>query len=1184
MYNQKNKQAMTIYFTQKNGFELPSLSNEQQTTLGSLKHKAQSTKLIAVILFSFFAFFASAQSIITPKQYISKAEEVAAKGDYNSALEYYRIVIGDNPERYDIYMNAIDAAVQTHHYRLANDFMEKLVKSGNPKDYPLLSYKRGLIKENLEEYDLATSSFEKYLADYPTGEAAPLAHKEIANCAWAKTIVEGEKKYEIIHLDSKVNSIYVDAAPIQYGDNLYYTSGFFPDSSKAPVTHIFSKNLLNNEPGAPININSRLPTEHTAHFTLSSSGQMAYYNICNQNEDGSFLCAIYSRPKIGDNWGLPVKLDSLVNKPGYTSTQPTVGFDSVLNSEVIFFSSNRPGGKGGLDIWRSAISANGKISAPENVADINTSKDELTPFFFAPAQVLFFSTNGDKTLGGYDVYISNEQLAMSNEPATDNSSKLKAQSSKLSSWSTPEHMGYPLNSSYDDLYYSVGNGKAFFSSNRPGGLCGNKEKDCVCNDIYSYDLLANLKAEALMAGTGEKLRGTTFYLTDLSTGIRTLVKLNVTDASGFDSLALDFGKSYRLSASKEGFLPDSVEFNTKNLYKNTNIAETLSLRPKARIITYVFDRIDRKPISGGTITIKDGVGKILIRTVMSGNTYTYSNVNYGSAYYISVEKDKLEPDSAIVTIADLGKSTKTEYVDSLYLGSFSGLPLTLYFDNDEPNPRTRQATTDLTYGQTFASYYNKQQEYLTNYYTDSKGATNSVSMSGANEISDFFQNKIKANYDKLEGFCGLLYNYLSSGHGLEMKIQGYASPLAPFDYNQILSARRISSVINHFQQYHGGILMDYVKNGHLRIQLEPEGAVNVTGVSSDPKDRRNSVYSVPAMQERRVQILEINRMDLPIGDATGKRILRGLYAFNEKGIRMGSGLSAGVIKYAKKGKRKSGNDNSVNLNSQEMEVVLMDSYTNAAISNSPTIELYDALTNKLVGKARKKGNKYIYSVVGGTDYLVKAGGSGYSSKSYNTVLYNYWEGNSVVDTMYLTPFGGLPTTLYFDNNRPGNSDSYDQSFRDFYSRKGEFIKMYNRLPSDLGVDTKISQEEMRLFFDAEVKSGYQNLVGFSGLMKSYLQKGYNLEVVLEGYASSLSNAEYNKNLAERRTQCVINYLYMINGGVFKKYLKNGKLKINTETIGSATSTAPNDAKNPASIYGLEASHDRKVVIKDIIIR
>ena len=1127
-----------------------------------------------------------AQSIITPKQYVAKAEEAAEKSDFNTALEYYRIVIGDHPERYDLYMNAADAAMQTHHYRLANDYIDKFVKNGTPKDFPLISYKRGLVKKNLEEYDLAISSFEKYLMDYPTGEAAPLAKKEIENCEWAKTIVFADKKYQVVHLDEKVNSIYVDAAPVRYDNTLYYTSAFFIDSSKAPVTHIFETTLNDlgqfttddRKTAGPMSkvrsslaLNSVLPNEFTANFVMSMDKKTAYYNICTPNENGSYNCAIYSRTKSKTDWDAAVKLDSFINKPGYTSTQPTIGFDSVAQSEVLYFASNRPGGKGGLDIWRSMVAPDGKTSVPENLSDINTPGDELTPYFFEPGQVLFFSTNGYKTLGGYDVYSSRIVSQAGTNRPTDQSTNRQ-----ITHWTTPEHGGYPLNSSYDDLYYSVGNGKAYFSSNRPGGLCGNVDKDCVCDDIYSYDLKAALKADVFLATTNDKLKGVNLSLTELVS--KTTFPLTM-DSLGTYNALLDFEKKYRLTASKEGYSSDFVDFDTKNLYQNTSIYKKLALRPKAHIITYAFDKIERKPVDGATITIRDTAGTILVKTVMSGNSYTLSNINFGTAYYIRVDKDKWEPDSTIVVIADIGKSDKTEYIDSLYLSSFQGLPLTLYFDNDEPNPRTRQMVTDVTYGQTYAAYYNKKQEYLTNFYSadsvqrlsaKSQQPTAGVSMNGANEISNFFENDIKADYEKLESFCSLLEKFLSSGHGIEIKIQGFASPLAPADYNQILSARRISSVINHLQKYHGGVLMNYINQKHLRIQLEPNGAITNDGVSSDPNDRRHSVYSVPAMRDRRVQILEINRMELPLGDAKGDQKLRGLYVLSDARSR--------AVAERQPGK------STLNLNSQDMEVVLMDSYTGTVIKNAADIEFYDASTHKSMGKARKTGDKYTYSVTGGKDYLVKADLSGYGSKSYNTVLYNYYKGNAVLDTIYLTPFGGLPTTLYFDNNRPEYTDTYDQNYRDFSARKGEFIRMYNRLSSVAGVDSKISQNDMRSFFDNELKNGYQNLVGFSDLMKNYLQKNYQIEIVLEGYASALSNPAYNKDLSERRIKLVINYLSYINGGVLDKYIKDGRLKITTQTFGSSTSQAPDDAKDLSSIYGLQASHDRKVVIKDIIIK
>ena len=443
---------MTISFTPNEtmdnvildyGYKIKDNRNQKNSFSKSIIHH-----LLSIILFSCFLLpnASNAQTIITSKQYIASAESAVVKGDYNTALEYYQIVIKDHPTRYDLYMNAADAAMQLRHYRLANYYLDGLIKNGNPKDYPLISYKRGLVKKNTEEYDLAISSFEKYLTDYPTGEAAAMAKEEIANCEWAKTLVFGDKKYEINHLDSTINSIYIDGAPLQNGNNLLYTSGFVYDSTKAPVTHIFSKDLSTNKTGLPITIAGTQKSDHIANYTLSTNKQTAYYNICTQNENGSFICSIY-RANVKDGaqneLGAGEKLDSFINKPGFTATQPSVGFDSVLNSEVLYFTSNRPGGKGGLDIWRSTIDANSRVSKPENVSEINTAKDELTPSFFTPAQVLFFSTDGYKTLGGYDVYLTKRTGT---------------------TWSTPENAGYPLNSSFDDLYYSVGNGKASFAS------------------------------------------------------------------------------------------------------------------------------------------------------------------------------------------------------------------------------------------------------------------------------------------------------------------------------------------------------------------------------------------------------------------------------------------------------------------------------------------------------------------------------------------------------------------------------------------------------------------------------------------------------------------------------------------------------------------------------------------------
>jgi len=75
-----------------------------------------------------------------------------------------------------------------------------------------------------------------------------------------------------------------------------------------------------------------------------------------------------------------------------------------LEKEILFFASDRIGGKGGLDLWMAYIEADGQFSTPTNLTALNTDKDDLSPFFHNYTQTLYFSSNGQKSLGGHDVY------------------------------------------------------------------------------------------------------------------------------------------------------------------------------------------------------------------------------------------------------------------------------------------------------------------------------------------------------------------------------------------------------------------------------------------------------------------------------------------------------------------------------------------------------------------------------------------------------------------------------------------------------------------------------------------------------------------------------------------------------------------------------------------------------------
>lgn len=1151
--------------------------------------------LLLIFILSFFPPFHSNAQVITASQYTHKADEAFADKNFNAALEYYRIVLDDSPERADLLWNAANAALETRHFAIANTYFDNLARTDKAKEYPTLNYKRGEVKKDMEEYDLAISLFEKYAAENPTGEYAASAKTEIETCEWAKTIVFADKKYNITHLDRGVNSPYIDAAPVLYDGTLFYTSGYVPDSlkSNAPVTGVFSTTDVTKR-GLPLPINSKTKGDNTASYALTSDKSTLFYTICTENENGSFHCAIYRRSKMGENdWGAPVKLDTSINKPGYTSSQPSVGYDSTRQSDVLFFASNKPGSKGGMDLWMATIDNAGSVGKPQNIDDLNTTKDEVTPFFHTASQTLFFSTDGYKTLGGLDIYYStlSTPSSASSTPSAEVSipplTKESADNAQLlpAHWMKAEHGGYPMNSSYDDTYYSLSKDKAFFVSNRKGGICDATDRDCICNDIYSYNLKVDLKAETFLAGMSNKLEGVRLDLLDVVAD--TLVD-NQINATGNDfAFPLQFDKKYKVVATKKGFLPDSVTVNTLNLNTSTTLNRTLELRPNAKLTVYVFDKLEKKPLNDATITLRDSKGKIVTQKVATGtNTLQFSDILYGTKYFLNGALKSYQGDSNSVAIDAISVTPKFEYFDTLYLDPFGGLPFTLYFDNDEPVARSRDVGTIFTYGETYDRYINNQPDYLKEVYATEPSA---IATSKANQISSFFEDNVRYGNDRLLYFSSLLEKYIGGGHALELVVQGYASPIAQKDYNKILTMRRVSSVINHFKSYNGGVLLSAMKSGQLRIRVEPLGADRADPtVSADEKQRDLSVYSIEAMRERKVEILEINRIfldktipydpDVTTMDLFSLKNVGSLQsqlkALNARDISSSFNVQPQVAQ------------NPSDLVRQAMAVTFVDNYTGKIVTSTKPIDIVDQNSQAVIGKARAKGGNFTYTVEKGKEYVLKSTSLGYSDVSLSAPFSSDEPSGLIHDTLYLTPFAGLPLSLYFDNDKPSSNaslavSSYDKTYRDFYAKKSEFIKVYNKLRASTGASAASSSKEMDLFFESELKGGYNKLNGFCEVLKNYLQNGNNMEIVLEGYASPLSDGEYNKNLSQRRIQSVRTSLNQFQNGVLRRYLAQGKLKIREEALGASANAF--DARTDASVYSMDASLNRRVVIKDIIL-
>src|SRR5690606_25339751 len=116
-------------------------------------------------------------------------------------------------------------------------------------------------------------------------------------------------------------------------------------------------------------------------------------------------------------------LNRFINHPDYRESAACISADG----KRLFFSSNRPGGKGGFDIYVSELSANGQWGRPSNLGSpVNTRKDEISPFLGTDGVTLYFASNGHPALGDHDLF----ETTISD-----------------GRWTVPRNLGYPVNTS-----------------------------------------------------------------------------------------------------------------------------------------------------------------------------------------------------------------------------------------------------------------------------------------------------------------------------------------------------------------------------------------------------------------------------------------------------------------------------------------------------------------------------------------------------------------------------------------------------------------------------------------------------------------------------------------------------------------------------------------------------------------
>jgi outer membrane protein OmpA-like peptidoglycan-associated protein len=300
--------------------------------------------------------------------------------------------------------------------------------------------------------------------------------------------------------------------------------------------------------GAPINT-----PENEGTITLSPDGQYVFFTGCNR-QDGQGSCDLYFSALDGDQWKEPKNLGFPINTRAWES-QPSLSFDG----KTIYFTSDRPGGYGGMDIWFSTYNK-GKWSAPQNIGpEINTPGNEQCPMIAKDDQTLYFNTDGRVGMGGVDLFICRK--------------------TPDGRWGKAENLGYPINTHADEicLVLTANGENAFYVSKRPGGAGGL--------DLYEFKLYEQarpkktgyVKGVVFDAITKLKLKAK-IELIDLATA-KTVVEAYSNKLSGEFIICLQGNKDYALNVSCEGYLFHSENFSLKNQSATDPLVLSVPLYP-----------------------------------------------------------------------------------------------------------------------------------------------------------------------------------------------------------------------------------------------------------------------------------------------------------------------------------------------------------------------------------------------------------------------------------------------------------------------------------------------------------------------------------------------------------------------------------------------------------------------------
>jgi outer membrane protein OmpA-like peptidoglycan-associated protein len=561
-------------------------------------------------------------------KYYARANQSLDDRLYDEAITQLEQAVKADPKFIEAHAQLADVLRMRHIYKPAITHFLKVIEL-DPEYNRSVYLKIGDCEITSAQYEPALHHLEKYLT-YPniTAQNTAYAQKLIADCKFSIQALTHPVTFVPINMGAEINTAADEYLPVATADE---------------GTLIFTRKIENNEDFyKSIKLNNQwqnaqylsniinTPIYNEGAQSISQDGKYLFFTGCNR-PDGLGRCDIYIAQKKGDDWAKPFSLSSPINTSGWEA-QPSISADG----RTLYFVSNRKGGYGGYDIWKSNLTDKG-WSNPENMGpEINTAYDEQSPFIHPDDSTFYFCSNGWPGMGNKDLFVS--------------------RLSKDGKWQKPENLGYPINSSGDEngLTLTANGSYAFFSSDNLKGYGGY--------DIYTFELPAKLRPNIVTYVKGTVADKKTkapleaaIEIIDLQKNVPVYQDYSSEDAGEFLA-TLGAGKNYGLNISRAGYLfysdnfsliglKDKKAFNLsvllspievgnkvilKNIFFDTNKFE-LKAESKAELQKLVeflqLNKTVRIEISGYTDDVGNQQANVVLSEKRANSVYQYLSAN-----------------------------------------------------------------------------------------------------------------------------------------------------------------------------------------------------------------------------------------------------------------------------------------------------------------------------------------------------------------------------------------------------------------------------------------------------------------------------------------------------------------------------------------------------------------------------